>query len=116
MVRKIYNRIPLCGLAVLILQAKAQANMMIPVVMPLAFGLGQLKSGLGACLGIITIIGFMMAVIKMFSGAQAMGKGDTEAGKQAIISAVFFAAAGTIVGILFAIFGLQGAEIKPTFD
>ncbi len=70
----------------------------------------QLKQGFGLALGIMFMFGFIWGVIKIWSGANAISKGDPD-GKAGII----IAGAAAIMGALFAIFGLSGATLTPSF-
>ena len=76
--------------------------------------LQQLKDGFSDALLILFMVGFFWGVVKIWSGANAISKGDTE-GKSGIIAGILIAAAATIMGALFAIFGMQDAVLKPRF-
>jgi hypothetical protein len=81
---------------------------------PVLAQLQQLKEGFGSALVLLFCIGFFWGVIKIWSGANAISKGDSE-GKGGILAGIIIAAAATIMGALFAIFGMQDAVITPRF-
>ncbi|MEZ0300009.1 MAG: hypothetical protein ACAI35_26440 [Candidatus Methylacidiphilales bacterium] len=74
----------------------------------------QLKEGFNLALGIMFMFGFIWGVIKIWSGANAISKGDPD-GKAGIVAGIIIAGAAAIMGALFAIFGLSGATLTPTF-
>lgn len=74
----------------------------------------QLKDGFGLALAVLFMFGFFWGVIKIWSGANAISKGDPD-GKAGIVAGILIAAAATIMGALFSIFGLQDAVITPRF-
>ena len=81
---------------------------------PVIAQLQQLKEGFGTALVLIFMVGFFWGVIKIWSGANAISKGDSE-GKAGILAGIIIAAAAAIMGALFAIFGMQDAVITPRF-
>lgn len=86
-------------------------------VTPLAPSLAQLqqlREGFGSALVLIFMIGFFWGIIKIWGGANAISKGDSE-GKGGILAGIIIAAAATIMGALFAIFGMQDAVLTPRF-
>jgi len=74
----------------------------------------QLKDGFGLALAVLFMCGFFWGVIKIWSGANAISKGDPD-GKAGIVAGIIIAAAATIMAALFTIFGLQDAVITPRF-
>lgn len=76
--------------------------------------LQQVKDGFGSALILVFMVGFFWGVIKIWSGANAISKGDSE-GKAGILAGIIIAAAAAIMGALFAIFGMQDAVITPRF-
>lgn len=94
--------------------AKAE-GVYTPLLNPV-LAISGLSEGLSGGMGIIMTLAFIYAVFKMISGGLAISKGDTEAGKQAIVGGLVIAASGTIVKILFGLFGMAGAEVKPNFN
>jgi len=74
----------------------------------------QLKDGFGLALAILFMFGFFWGVIKIWSGANAISKGDPD-GKAGIVAGIMIAAAATIMAALFSIFGLEDAVITPRF-
>lgn len=74
----------------------------------------QLQQGFGTALGIMFMFGFIWGVLKIWSGANAISKGDPD-GKAGIIAGIIIAGAAAIMAALFAIFGLSGATLTPTF-
>ena len=74
----------------------------------------QLQQGFGTALGILFMFGFFWGVIKIWSGANAISKGDAD-GKMGIVAGIIIAGAAAIMGALFAIFNLSGATLTPSF-
>ncbi len=74
----------------------------------------QLKDGFGLALAVLFFFGFFWGIIKIWSGANAISKGDPD-GKAGIIAGIIIAAAASIMAALFTIFGLQDAVITPRF-
>lgn len=74
----------------------------------------QLRDGFGAALLVLFMIGFLWGVLKIWAGANAISKGDSE-GKSGIIGGIIIAAAAAIMGVLFGIFGLNDAILTPRF-
>lgn len=82
---------------------------------PLILGqIQKLKDGFGLALAVLFMFGFFWGVIKIWSGANAISKGDPD-GKAGIVAGIIIAAAATIMGALFSIFGLDDAIITPRF-
>lgn len=74
----------------------------------------QLRDGFGAALGVLFMIGFLWGVVKIWSGANAISKGDAD-GKAGVIAGILIASSAAIMGVLFYIFGLQDAILTPRF-
>ncbi|HUB68137.1 MAG TPA: hypothetical protein VL981_11695 [Candidatus Methylacidiphilales bacterium] len=74
----------------------------------------QLQQGFSTALGILFMFGFIWGVIKIWSGANAISKGDAD-GKMGIVAGIIIAGAAAIMGALFSIFNLSGAILTPTF-
>lgn len=74
----------------------------------------QLKQGFSTAMGILFMFGFFWGVIKIWSGANAISKGDAD-GKMGIVAGIIIAGAAAIMGALFAIFNLSGATLTPSF-
>ena len=90
-----------------------------PVLATLVFaqatgGASQLTQGFSLALGVLFMFGFIWGVLKIWSGANAISKGDPD-GKAGIIAGIIIAGAAAIMGALFAIFGLSGATLTPSF-
>jgi TRAP-type C4-dicarboxylate transport system permease small subunit len=81
---------------------------------PILAQLQQLKEGFGTALVLVFFIGFFWGVFKIWAGANAISKGDSE-GKGGILAGIIIAAAAAIMGALFTIFGMQDAIITPRF-
>lgn len=81
---------------------------------PVLGQLQQLKEGFGSALVLLFCIGFFWGVIKIWGGANAISKGDSE-GKGGILAGIIIAAAAAIMGALFAIFGMSDAVLTPRF-
>lgn len=81
---------------------------------PLAQIPASLKTSFQYGLGIIFLIGFIWGVIKIWTGADKMSKGDPD-GKMGIVSGIIIAGAGAIMGALFFIFGMGDGVLTPQF-
>jgi hypothetical protein len=79
-----------------------------------AGGASQLTQGFSLALGVMFLFGFIWGVLKIWSGANAISKGDPD-GKAGIIAGIIIAGAAAIMGALFAIFNLSGAVLTPSF-
>ncbi len=75
---------------------------------------GALRDGFQAGLGVMFLSGFLWGVVKIWNGADKMSKGDAD-GKMGIIAGIIIAAAAAIMAALFAIFGMAGGALTPTF-
>ena len=73
-----------------------------------------LQQGFSTALGILFMFGFFCGVVKIWSGANAISKGDAD-GKMGIVAGIIIAGAAAIMGALFAIFNLSGATLTPSF-
>jgi hypothetical protein len=87
-----------------------------PVLAQVASGssTSQLQQGFSTALGILFMFGFFWGVIKIWSGANAISKGDAD-GKMGIVAGIIIAGAAAIMGALYAIFNLNGAILTPSF-
>jgi hypothetical protein len=65
-------------------------------------------------LGVVFLFGFLWGVIKIWSGADRLSKGDAD-GKMGIVSGIIIAGAAAIMGALFAIFGMSDGVLTPQF-
>ncbi len=74
----------------------------------------QLRENFGTALLILFMLGFLWGVLKIWAGANAISKGDSE-GKSGIIGGIIIAAAAAIMAVLFSIFGLNDAILTPRF-
>lgn len=74
----------------------------------------QLKDGFGLALAVLMMFGFFWGIIKIWSGANAISKGDPD-GKAGIVAGIIIAGAAAIMAALFTIFGLDDAIITPRF-
>lgn len=81
---------------------------------PVLAQLQQLRDGFGTALVLVFFVGFFWGVFKIWAGANAIAKGDSE-GKGGILAGIIIAAAAAIMGALFTIFGMQDAVITPRF-
>tara|TARA_R110002050_G_scaffold12462_1_gene40955 strand:+ start:1741 stop:2076 length:336 start_codon:yes stop_codon:yes gene_type:complete len=75
---------------------------------------GGLRDGFQSGLGIMFLAGFLWGVIKIWSGADKMSKGDAD-GKMGIVGGIIISAAAAIMAALFAIFGMADGALVPTF-
>lgn len=76
--------------------------------------LQTLKDQFGTALALLFMVGFIWGVVKIWTGANAISKGDTE-GKSGLIAGIIIAAAAGIMAALFSIFGMQDAILTPRF-
>lgn len=76
--------------------------------------LQPVKDGFGSALVLVFMVGFFWGIIKIWGGANAISKGDSE-GKGGILAGIIIAAAAAIMGALFTIFGMQDAVLTPRF-
>ena len=89
--------------------------LVLPAMAPaLLAQIQQLKDGFGLALAVLFMFGFFWGIINIWSGANAISKGDPD-GKAGIVAGIIIAAAATIMAALFTIFGLQDAVITPHF-
>jgi fumarate reductase subunit D len=82
---------------------------------PLAQVPTNLRTGVEGGLGIMFLFGFIWGVVKIWSGADKMSKGDAD-GKMGIVSGIIIAGAAAIMAALFAIFGMSDGVLTPTFN
>ena len=73
-----------------------------------------LQQGFSTALGILFMFGFFWGVVKIWSGANAISKGDAD-GKMGIVAGIIIAGAAAIMGAFFAIFNISGATLTPSF-
>lgn len=85
-----------------------------PFGTPLLAQLQALRDGFGSALVLVFMIGFFWGILKIWSGANAISKGDSE-GKAGILAGIIIAAAAGIMAALFTIFGMQDAILAPRF-
>lgn len=78
----------------------------------LAQAAGGLAEGAGKAMGIVMLIGFIFGTVAVIGGGFAIRRGDTDAGKLAIIGGLIIAAAPAIVRALFVAFGLGGSTVE----
>ena len=76
--------------------------------------LQQVRDGFGSALVLVFMVGFFWGIIKIWGGANAISKGDSE-GKGGILAGIIIAAAAAIMAALFTIFGMQDAVLTPRF-
>jgi hypothetical protein len=85
-----------------------------PFSPPVLAQLQQLRDGFGSALVLVFMVGFFWGIIKIWGGANAISKGDSE-GKGGILAGIIIAAAAGIMAALFTIFGMQDAILTPRF-
>ena len=73
-----------------------------------------LKTSVSYGLGVMFLFGFLWGVVKIWSGADRMSKGDAD-GKMGIVSGIIIAGAAAIMAALFAIFGMSDGALTPQF-
>ena len=81
---------------------------------PVLAQLQTVKDGFGSALVLVFMVGFFWGIIKIWGGANAISKGDSE-GKGGILAGIIIAAAAAIMAALFTIFGMQDAVLTPRF-
>ncbi len=82
--------------------------------LPVLAQLQTVKDGFGSALVLVFMVGFFWGIIKIWGGANAISKGDSE-GKGGILAGIIIAAAAAIMAALFTIFGMQDAVLSPRF-
>ncbi len=85
-----------------------------PFPSPILAQLQQVRDGFGSALVLVFMVGFFWGIIKIWGGANAISKGDSE-GKGGILAGIIIAAAAAIMAALFTIFGMQDAVLTPRF-
>ena len=73
-----------------------------------------LKDGFGTAMVLVFMVGFFWGIFKIWAGANAISKGDSE-GKGGILAGIIIAAAAAIMAALYTIFGMQDAVLTPHF-
>ncbi len=91
---------------------RATADLRLPS--PVLVQLQQVRDGFGSALVLVFMVGFFWGIIKIWGGANAISKGDSE-GKGGILAGIIIAAAAAIMAALFTIFGMQDAVLTPRF-
>jgi len=86
----------------------------LPLPSPILAQLQQVRDGFGSALVLVFMVGFFWGIIKIWGGANAISKGDSE-GKGGILAGIIIAAAAAIMAALFTIFGMQDAVLTPRF-
>lgn len=74
----------------------------------------SLKTSFQYGLGVMFLAGFLWGVIKIWSGADRMSKGDAD-GKMGIVSGIIIAGAAAIMAAFFAFFGMSDGVLTPQF-
>ena len=101
------------GLLLFELFLPARRAMAMPLL-PLAQIPPTLKTAFQTGLGIVFMVGFIWGVIKIWSGADRMSKGDAD-GKMGIVAGIIIAGAAAIMSALFFIFGISDGALAPQF-
>ena len=101
------------GLSCLLLGAvPAQAQI---ITLPLAQAIpASLKTSVQFALGVVFLFGFIWGVVKIWTGADRLSKGDAD-GKMGIVAGIIIAGAAAIMGALFSIFGMGDGVLTPSF-
>ncbi|MEO6994876.1 MAG: hypothetical protein ABI273_14810 [Lacunisphaera sp.] len=110
---QMFHRIPMGLWFVSLISSSAQAR---PLVfnLPLAQIPPSLKNSIQFALGIVFLFGFIWGVVKIWTGADRLSKGDAD-GKMGIVAGIIIAGAAAIMGALFTIFGMGDGVLTPTF-
>jgi fumarate reductase subunit D len=82
--------------------------------LPLAQIPASLKNSVQFALGVVFLFGFIWGVVKIWTGADRMSKGDAD-GKMGIVAGIIIAGAAAIMGALFTIFGMGDGVLTPSF-
>jgi hypothetical protein len=85
----------------------------LKLTLPLA-QIPGLAEGAAQAMGIVMLIGFIFGTICVVGGGFAIRRGDTDAGKLAVIGGLIIAGAPAIVKALFTVFGLGDSTVDPT--
>lgn len=96
------------------LPSALRAKTLLPTPALIFAQLESLRDNFGYALALIFMVGFFWGVTKIWVGANAISKGDSD-GKSGILAGVIIAAAAAIMAALYAIFGMQDAVITPRF-
>ena len=110
---QVLRRIPMGLSLVTLVPSSAHAT-------PLAFNLTlaqvppSLKNSIQFALGVVFLFGFIWGVVKIWTGADRLSKGDAD-GKMGIVAGIIIAGAAAIMGALFTIFGMSDGVLTPTF-
>lgn len=76
-----------------------------------AGAVAELKSKLREVLDLIMLFGFLYGTVRIISGAMMIQRGETETGKNSIISGALIAAAPLIMRILYEVFFEKGGSV-----
>lgn len=74
-----------------------------------------LKSAFSGVVGLLVMFAYVLALVIYFYGVSKKSD-DPGAASTAIKTAAWLAAGTTVVTVIFAIFGLSGATITPSFN
>lgn len=85
----------------------------ITPVMPM-LAVTNLRDSFSKGLGIIMMLAFIFGLIKVISGAIAISNGNPD-GKSAILGGMLVAGAGSVMLVLFKIFGMGAGALTPDF-
>ena len=96
-----------------LLASAAHATPLAPTL-PLAQIPASLKNSVQFALGVVFLFGFIWGVVKIWTGADRMSKGDAD-GKMGIVAGIIIAGAAAIMGALFTIFGMGDGVLTPSF-
>ena len=101
------------GLSCFLLGAvSAQAQ---TIALPIAQAIpASLKTSVQFALGVVFLFGFIWGVVKIWTGADRLSKGDAD-GKMGIVAGIIIAGAAAIMGALFTIFGMGDGVLTPSF-
>lgn len=103
-------RLGLSSIALGAVSAQAQT-----IALPFAQAIpASLKTSVQFALGVVFLFGFIWGVIKIWTGADRMSKGDAD-GKMGIVAGIIIAGAAAIMGALFTIFGMSDGVLTPSF-
>ena len=104
------GRAGLSGVLLSVVPAQAQL-----IALPIAQAIpASLKTSVQFALGVVFLFGFIWGVIKIWTGADRLSKGDAD-GKMGIVAGIIIAGAAAIMGALFTIFGMGDGVLTPTF-
>ena len=113
-IRPLSNHRSALGLWFVLISTSVAHATPVALLLPLAQIPTSLKTSIQFALGVVFFFGFIWGVVKIWTGADRMSKGDAD-GKMGIVAGIIIAGAAAIMGALFSIFGMGDGVLTPTF-